>query len=292
MESRGYRILEYKNNSNIIAENEKGYKYKLNYLNILDGKEPSMLMRNPFAYNNMKIFLSNNYPYYELIDDTYSGCKTKMRFICRKHIDKGIQFNTFDNIKNNGHACRYCGYEKMGEERRIDENEIIKRCEELSLEYVSRTSQNGESYILFICPKHKDRGIQGMSWTHFKDCTNGCTYCSSSIGENTIRKELTDFGLKFEEQKIFQGCENIKPLRFDFFVPDLNTAIEYDGQQHFEPVDFSGKGISYAVEMFKSILERDRIKDKYCSENNINLLRIPYTEYKNIHNILKEKLMT
>lgn len=99
-------------------------------------------------------------------------------------------------------------------------------------------------------------------------------------------------GLKFEEQKIFQGCENIKPLRFDFFVPDLNTAIEYDGQQHFEPVDFSGKGICYAVEMFKSILERDRIKDKYCSENNINLLRISYTEYKNIHNILKEKLMT
>ena len=109
IESRGYTIIQYVNNSNIIANDSNGYKYKLNYINLLDGKIPSMLMRNPFALYNFKIYLSNNYPYYELIDNEYHGCKTKMRFICHKHKSKGIQLNTPDNIMNNNHTCRYCG---------------------------------------------------------------------------------------------------------------------------------------------------------------------------------------
>lgn len=291
LEEKGFKIIEYKNNSNIIAYDKNNYKYKLNYLNILYGKKPSMLMRNPFALQNFKLYLSEKYPHYELLDNEYKSCKTKMRFICHKHEDKGIQLNTPDNILNNGHVCRYCGYSQMGKERQIDENRIIKRCNELSLEYVSRTSRDGESYILFICQKHRNRGIQGMSWTHFKECTNGCVYCSSSIGENIIRNELNQFGISFEEQKIFDGCKYIKPLRFDFYIPEFNLAIEYDGQQHFEPVNFSGKGMEYASKIFDETKKRDEIKNNFCVENNIRLLRIPYTENKHIHTILENNLM-
>lgn len=189
-----------------------------------------MLMRNPFATYNFKLYLSMNYPNYEMLDRDYINCKTKMRFICHKHKDKGIQLNTPDNIINNKHVCRYCGYEEMGKQRRIDIKEIIKRCDELSLEFIDRVSKNGESYILFICPKHRKRGIQGVSWTHFKECSYGCIYCGSSSGENIIRKELTDLGIDFEEQKTFNGCVDKGDLRFDFYINRLNIAIEYDGQ--------------------------------------------------------------
>lgn len=291
IESRGYTIIEYINNSNIIAKDVNGYKYKLNYLNILDGKKPSMLMRNPFATYNFRLYLSINCPDYEMLDKEYSGCKTKMHFICHRHEDKGIQLNTPDNIINNNHVCRYCGYEEMGKQRQVDLKEIIKRCDELSLEFIDRISKNGESYILFICPKHRDRGIQGMSWTHFKECSNGCIYCGSSNGENVIRKELTNLGIDFVEQKTFDGCMDVRDLRFDFYIEYLNTAIEYDGQQHFYPVNFSGKGADYTNAIFEATKRRDRIKDDYCKNNGIKLIRIPYTEFNNIHEILRNELM-
>lgn len=291
IESRGYIVIKYNSNSNIIAKDGEGYKYKLNYLNLLDGKKPSMLMRNPFATYNFKLYLLNNCPDYEMLDKEYTGCKTKMHFICHKHEEKGIQLNTPDNIINNNHICRFCGYEEMGKQRRINKSVIIKRCEELSLEYVDRISRNGESYILFVCPKHKEKGVQGMSWTHFKDCSNGCIYCGSSIGENVIRKELTNYGLRFEEQKTFEDCFDVKELRFDFYINDYNVAIEYDGQQHFQPVDFSGKGMDYANEIFKATKRRDNIKNIYCENNGIKLIRIPYTKFDNIHEILNNELM-
>jgi len=70
------------------------------------------------------------------------------------------------------------------------------------------------------------------------------------------------------------------PLPFDFYLPDYNTCIEFNGKQHYEPIKYFG-GIDY----FKLINERDKIKSKYCNENNIRLIIIKYNE--NIINSLK-----
>ena len=81
-----------------------------------------------------------------------------------------------------------------------------------------------------------------------------------------------------------------KTLPFDFYIPDLNICIEYDGEQHFEPVDFGGKGKEYAEKRFKAQQKRDNIKTEYCKNNNIKLIRIPYWEFDNVENILKQEL--
>lgn len=60
---------------------------------------------------------------------------------------------------------------------------------------------------------------------------------------------------------------------------------------HFEPTDFAGKGKEWAEEQFKGQKIRDEIKNKYCKQNNINLLRIPYWEFDNIENILTKNLL-
>ena len=66
--------------------------------------------------------------------------------------------------------------------------------------------------------------------------------------------------------------------------------MEYDGKQQFFPVDFSGKNPEKAKENFEINKIRDNIKNEYCKENNINLLRIPYTKFENIENIICQEI--
>ena len=84
------------------------------------------------------------------------------------------------------------------------------------------------------------------------------------------------------ERTIFIG-DNY--YRFDFYLPQYNLFIEYDGEQHFKEIKwFGGK------EGFEKRVKHDNMKNKYCEVNNINLLRIPYTEFENIENILKQAI--
>ena len=76
--------------------------------------------------------------------------------------------------------------------------------------------------------------------------------------------------------KVCDKCK--KELPFDFYLPDYNVCIEYDGIQHFEPVDFGGKGQEWACQQFESLKLRDDIKNAYCAANNIPLCRIKYTQ--------------
>jgi very-short-patch-repair endonuclease len=77
-------------------------------------------------------------------------------------------------------------------------------------------------------------------------------------------------------EKIFKNCTNTKkgkycrPLRFDFFIPEINTIIEFDGDQHFRPSK------KYGGEKFEVTKENDQIKNEFCKKNNINLIRVHY----------------
>jgi hypothetical protein len=64
-------------------------------------------------------------------------------------------------------------------------------------------------------------------------------------------------------------------------LPDYNICIEYDGIQHFESVDYFGGELG-----FINTQMRDNIKNEYCKNNNIKLIRIPYWDYENIDQIL------
>lgn len=117
-----------------------------------------------------------------------------------------------------------------------------------------------------------------------------CPRCDFSKGESKIEMLLKYFDAKFFPQIRFRECRDKYPLPFDFYLPDYNLIIEYDGKQHFEPVDFSGQGISWSKRELKEIKKKDKIKTKYCKDNNINLLRIPYWEFDNIEEILEQTL--
>ena len=102
-----------------------------------------------------------------------------------------------------------------------------------------------------------------------------------SKGELKVKKILEDNNIKFEQHYNFNNCKYISYLFFDFYLPELNICIEYDGIQHFEPVDAFG-----GEENLKLIIKRDEIKNEYCLKNNIHFIRIKYTD--NINDKLLE----
>ena len=85
--------------------------------------------------------------------------------------------------------------------------------------------------------------------------------------------------IEYEIEKQFKDCRYKNPLPFDFYLPQYNLCIEFDGEQHFIPHDFNSKETEEKkLENLKIVQLRDQTKNDYCKNNGINLLRIRYDE--------------
>lgn len=125
----------------------------------------------------------------------------------------------------------------------------------------------------------------------------GCPVCKSSKGEKKCSEWFDLHNITYISQYTFDDLRYKKNslLKFDFAILDVNNnlhcLIEYDGEQHFEPIDYAGKGEEWAEEQLKLNIIRDNIKDKYCFNNNIKLIRISYLNYDDIESILESELI-
>lgn len=113
-----------------------------------------------------------------------------------------------------------------------------------------------------------------------------CSVCSSSSGEQKIFNILELRNIKQSKQYCFKDCRLTNPLPFDFYLPDYNCCIEFDGEQHFKVDCFENSNIVNLM----NIKYRDNIKNQYCKDNNIPLIRIPYWDFNNIENILMNEI--
>lgn len=110
--------------------------------------------------------------------------------------------------------------------------------------------------------------------------TYSCGCLSKSVGEKKVKTQLELLQIKFKREKTFEECKNPetdRKLRYDFYLPDYNTCIEYDGFTHF-----IANGGWNTEENLAGIQYRDNIKNKFCKDNNIRLVRIPYTDFNKI----------
>lgn len=140
--------------------------------------------------------------------------------------------------------------------------------------------------MLFYCSECGEE-FETTPRNYIKRGFTRCAKCWSkkSKGEYKIQYFLDNNNINYVSEKRYDDCRDIKPLPFDFYLPDYNTIIEYDGIQHFEPIDVYGGDTSLEI-----LCKHDKIKDEYCHNNNINLLRIPYWEYDNIEGIITKEL--
>ena len=139
--------------------------------------------------------------------------------------------------------------------------------------------KNNNTKVKIVCYNHGEF----MQTPNSHLARKGCPKCKSSKGELQIISILKDNKIDFIHQKKFYGCKYKSDLIFDFFLPELNILIEYNGYQHYYPVDYFG-----GIVTFNNIKNRDGIKREYCLNNNIELIIIKYDE--NIYDKLNKKL--
>lgn len=116
--------------------------------------------------------------------------------------------------------------------------------------------------------------------------------CIVSKGETRLKQLLDELNISYKTQKTFEECINPMTnakLKFDFYLPDLNICIEYNGKQHFDE-----SGTWAEKEGLDIIQQRDNIKNQFCVAKGIQLVRISYTEYelldkKYLYNRLQQK---
>ena len=213
---------------------------------------------------NFKEIHGNRYDYSKV---NYIKSSIKVTIICTEH----GEFEQTPNNHKNGQGCFKCN----GNETK-DINKLLNEFKETHADYYDYSLVeyiNAHTKVIIICPEHGE--FKQTPNNH--RLGNGCPICNESKGERKIRLWLEDNNINFEPQHKFDDCRNILPLPFDFYLPDLNLCIEYNGLQHYKAVTYFG-----GKDGFKQRQMNDKIKMEYCNNNNIPLLIIKYND-----NILK-----
>lgn len=134
------------------------------------------------------------------------------------------------------------------------------------------TEKRAQSAVIWECICDCGTVLYEPSNTLLANRVSSCG-CENSKGEFLIRQILLENNIPFETQKTFETCrlKSGYKAKFDFYVNGY--CIEFDGKQHFQPVSFFG-----GEEQFQIQQERDTYKNQWCKDNNVSLIRIPYTK--------------
>lgn len=151
---------------------------------------------------------------------------------------------------------------------------------------ISNYTSGSDKKVWWKCENglHEDYLLSIENRTNI-DKDMGCPICRIPKGEARVKMFLDNHNIQYMAQATFKGCVYKKRLRFDFYLPQYKIAIEYDGEQHFRPVEVFG-----GEEGHLKTKKRDEIKNNYCKGNNIKLIRIPYWDFDNINTILSKEL--
>ncbi len=121
-----------------------------------------------------------------------------------------------------------------------------------------------------------------------------CRICSPnmSVGATDVLNTLVEYNISFELEKSYDDLRAKKTgalLRYDFYLPDYNMFIEYDGEDHYKPRYYSSILKEEAERLFNEGITRDNQKNRYAKKHKITLLRIPYWE-KNVRDVVIKSL--
>lgn len=128
--------------------------------------------------------------------------------------------------------------------------------------------------LKMMCSCGNDFSVTLNHFVNGKYQCNECRLKQSAIAAS-VELWLNQNKILYVKEKIFENCRNKKPLPFDFYLPDFNACIEVDGIGHYRPVAFNGDKEKAKI-IYEQRVENDKIKNNYCEQNNIPLLRLPF----------------
>lgn len=265
-----YSLVEYKNSSTHVKIIYDGVIFEQNPRSHLSGMSPELLMNKDYFIKRAKDKWGDKYDY-SLVE--YLHCKSKVKILYNDVIYEQTPAQHLSSAPENIKLAK-----RKTTKDFIEESKII-HCSKYNYdksEYISNQTK-----LIITCPIHGDFKQRPLS--HLQGC--GCPNCGESQGEKEIAKFLKKYDITFDRQHKFPECRNIFELPFDFYLPKYRIAIEFDGKQHFEPLEFFG-----GIQSFEKLKLNDKIKSDYCEDNYINLIRIKYDHINIIWEILWDNL--
>ncbi len=192
-------------------------------------------------------------------------------------------------VNGKSSCCNHCKGEKIKKvlvdkgitKYDIQPNDIFGYLTVLTTPYNKSEMKSSSSYVRCRCQCGKEIEVRkshlvGPQGDRGRTISCGCA--THSGGEIKIIQLLEQANINFQSQYRIREFNIASPFDFAIFNnQQLLGLIEYDGEQHFEAIELWG-----GEEQLKIQQERDERKNQWCKENNIRLIRIPYTEYDNL----------
>ena len=223
----------------------------------------------------------DKYSYHE---ETYTNISSKTIITCKNHGD----FEQYAIVHVNGSGCPYCADELVGASLMLNTDIFKQRVKEKYGDAfdLSETIYNGWDKKVTIKCNTCGESFEQRPNDFLRGF--GCPNCNASYGESTIKVFLEKYKINFIKQYAINNenlfCTN-KKIYVDFYLPDHNTFIEFNGNQHYKPIEFWGGENAFEKQQI-----RDNALRQYCKEHKIKLIEIPYSQMSNIEEILTEKL--
>lgn len=140
------------------------------------------------------------------------------------------------------------------------------------IEFLSRARQTEKGCWLWRCRCQCGNEFIALPAKILNGHTTSCGCARISSGERLIRSILDEIDVKYIPEYKFEECRDVLALPFDFYLVDYNAVIEYQGIQHYRPVEiFNGD------DGFRIVQMHDSMKRAYCESQNIRLIEVPYT---------------
>lgn len=222
----------------------------------------------------------NEYDYSEV---KYINSHIKVKILCHKTDEYGNEHGEFWQTPNshlNGCGCPKCSYEKRGESKRSNTCDFIEKAKKIhgdKYDYSNVVYKKRQALVSIICKEH---GVfQQTPNNHLNGAA--CPKCKISKLQKRVEDFLKKNNIKYITEKTFDWLKNKKKLRLDFYLPDFNSTIECQGEQHYRPVSFNSLGIETAKINFLANVERDKIKRDLCNKHGIFLCYYYECQYGN-----------
>jgi very-short-patch-repair endonuclease len=226
-----------------------------------------------FINNGHKIH--NNKYDYSLVDISAK----KLIIICPIH---GEFTQTKIGHITNKSGCPLCGKDIAANKTQLGNSRFIEKANKThngQYSYNNVIYVNAHKKVNVTCSIHGDFSVTPVNhWSNGVGCPS-CSNSNPSKGEVIVKNWLVKHNIHFEYQKTFNNLyykSKKGRLKYDFFIPNQNLLIEFDGEYHFRPISFS-KLIS-GVDQLALTQIRDNIKAEYAATNGFKLLRIRFNE--------------
>ena len=275
---------------NLIFKDDIGYYYLTSMFNVMLRPNPPIThISNLYTIHNIKLWCKLNNKQFELVSDTYTRITNKLKWKCLKEGCKEI-FDMSLNCVYNGQNCPFCAGSQVG----LSNCLATKRPDLISEWHPTKNgnltpwdvTEFSQEYIWWRCkenPEHEWRTT--VAHRHDRNCPE----CKLSKGEINIKAQFKFYNVFFIPQKTFDGLVGLKNglLSYDFYLPQFNLLIEYQGRQHEKYIP----GFHSSMQQFEKQQEHDRRKREYAKNNNIRLLEIWYWEFDKIEKIIHKEVI-